>query len=195
MRRKLTTWESALKDAAKELGLPKDDFRVEKLATLVLLLKVQRSQWANGKLSKSSDMIEVMSEITKLRDAAGIDNTPHEVSVQFVEHYVGVATITCPHCKMSSRHEVSNKPFERATPSPAVKTLPEPPDANAGQAAPDPSPAEPKPATPEMEISYLENFSASAFHSQVINNRERAPLKRLEPNIYSIRRNTSPMSQ
>jgi len=44
-------WEQALEDAAEELDAPATDFKVEKLATLTLLLKVQRSQWAQGKFT------------------------------------------------------------------------------------------------------------------------------------------------
>jgi hypothetical protein len=198
-RKKLGLVEQAIRDAAKELSLPRDDWRVERLGTLQILLKVTRHKWAADQTSaRAADIVMLMDEITKLRTEAGIDNTPSEVEIKFVEHYTGVATITCPHCQMSSRHEVSNRPFESATPTapsaPEVKATTSHDNAIAGPSSADPSPAEPKPAAPVMEVSYLENFSASAFHSQCINGREIAPLKRLQPDPYAAR-NTSPMSQ
>jgi hypothetical protein len=195
MRRKPTTWEAALRDAAKELALPKGDFRCERLATLTIQLKVLRSQWADGKLPNSSDMLALMDAIGELRKEAAAEKR-HDFTVQFVEGFVGVCDIECKFCGKVGKYEVSDKPFERATPSatpaPAVKTLPEPPDAITGQAAPEPSPAEPKPAAPDIVVEYREGLSASAFRSQVVNG-VAPPLKRLQPDPYAVR-SVSPLS-
>ena len=184
-RRKLTAWEQALKDAAKELGAPKDDFRVEKLATLTLLLKVQRSQWTQGKLPNSGDMIEVMNAIEALRTAAGLTG-PRGFNIKFVHRYVGIADITCPHCKKTSRHEVSNEPFERDSarvPADAATDVPSEPE----------TPSSEQPTADVVDLrplsltvaSHREGVSASSFHNAVLSNGEVAPIKRTATRLIS----------
>jgi len=145
-RRKLTVWDQALKDAAKELDAPTNDFRVEKLATLTLLLKAQRASWTQGKLSNSGDMIEVMDAIAALRKEAGLGEGVRQINV----HFVRTLKARCPHCgKMSA---VSTEPFENSPhqthPDPAIEAAaratvtppPETPTTDHGRAI-EPTPA------------------------------------------------------
>jgi len=98
-RRKLTVVEQAIKDASAELGLPKDHWDVERLATLQVMLKAARHKWENGQSSSAaSDMVTLMEEITKLRAAAGLASGPREMEITFVEGVTGVYKCTeCGH--------------------------------------------------------------------------------------------------
>jgi hypothetical protein len=187
-RRKLTTWESALKEAARELALPKDDFRVEKLATLTLLLKVQRAQWANGKLTNSGDMIEVMNAIEALRSTAG---GPREILVNVVKAVSGIFTCArCGHENRLAEGAYTTPPESRTTghAKPAEAPSTDGPDETLSarneslprDALPASAPA-PAPSPPRR------NGSVSAFHNQ-----PGVPLKRLQPSPYAIRK-ISPM--
>src|SRR5262245_23172070 len=102
-RRKLTVIEQAIKDAAAELGLPKDHWDVERLGSLPGRLNAGRRKWAQGQSSPAAaDTVTLMDDITKLRTAAGLTG-PREFNIRFVHRYVGIADIVCPHCKKNSR--------------------------------------------------------------------------------------------
>src|SRR5262249_31653547 len=194
-------WEQALYEASKELRLPKTHFTVERMATLSLLLKVQRSQWAQGKLTNSGDMIEVMDAISALRKERGInDDHPTKIEVSLVERYIGIATCdTCGH-----RFEVSDQPFDSLTPRPEPAPASEPLTTDHGKPGAEPAKVDPNrtsaasvdsnrhsaasdaPANvvPMMKVTHREGVSASSFHSAVINGREVPPLKSQQPSHY-----------
>ena len=103
-RRKLNVVEQAIKDASAELGLPKDHWDVERLATLQVMLKAARHKWENGQSSSAaSDMVTLMEEITKLRAAAGLASGPREMEITFVEGVTGV--YKCTECGHENRLE------------------------------------------------------------------------------------------
>src|SRR5262249_50801229 len=112
-RRKATAFEKQLKVAAEELGLPKDDWQVERLATLKLMYLVARSKWSNGQVSNSSDMLALMAEITGLRKEAKLME-PMDIKVHIVESEPVVlqADIECKHCGKVGKYQVSNRPFD-----------------------------------------------------------------------------------
>jgi hypothetical protein len=122
-RRKLTVVEQAVKDAAKELGLPKDHWDVERLATMQVMLKVARHKWASGQSSSAAgDMLQLMAEITTLRKEARVE--PMEVNIKYASAFVGVADIECKYCHKTARYEVSEKPFDKPAQAPATEQPP-----------------------------------------------------------------------
>jgi len=198
-------WEQALEDAAKELDAPATDFKVEKLATLTLLLKVQRSQWAQGKFTATNEMLAVMGEIERMRREHGKDGI-QEINV----HIVPSAAIACPSCS----HEFNPHNGEPVTPKPLVLRTQCPychraseictdgpfPEGNPGKPIPQPpalaAQAAPAPAEPSLTVKgYREGVSASAIRASVLSNNEVPPVKKLQPSYYDMpRRTVSPMS-
>jgi len=198
-------WEQALEDAAKELDAPATDFKVEKLATLTLLLKVQRSQWAQGKFTATNEMLAVMGEIERMRREHGKDGI-QEINV----HIVPSAAIACPSCS----HEFNPHNGEPVTPKPLVLRTQCPychraseictdgpfPEGNPGKPIPQPpalaAQAAPAPAEPSLTVKgYREGVSASAIRASVLANNEVPPVKKLQPSYYDMpRRTVSPMS-
>ena len=121
-RRKLTVVEQAIKDASAELGLPKDHWDVERLATLQVMLKAARHKWENGQSSSAaSDMVTLMEEITKLRAAAGLTSGPREMEITFVEGVTGV--YKCTECGHENRLEEGK--YTPASPPQLAKTEPQ----------------------------------------------------------------------
>jgi hypothetical protein len=201
-RRKLTVVEQAIKDAAVELGLPKDHWDVERLATLQVMLKAARHKWENGQSSgAASDMVTLMEEITKLRTAAGLASGPREIEVTYVRAVTGI--YKCKHC--GEENELEDGKY---TPAPPPRVVDMPSDSVARATATTPAapentrvsgpengavaPSESKPAPDAPKVTHRDGVSASPFHSQVINGREVAPLKKYQPSPYTIRK-ISPM--
>jgi hypothetical protein len=193
-RRKLGVWEQAIRDAAKLLGEPKDSFVVEKYATLATLLKLHRSQWAQGKASNSADMIAVMSELEAMRRERGKDAIT-EIKVHVVESLKA----RCPHCGQTSdippemvQKDSRNTHAEPSDSNPAPKTA-SPPTYGLPNGSESHASGEPAPAKAEPVVTYREGVSASAFHSAVLNGHEVPPLKSRQPSPYTVRK-LSPMS-
>jgi len=93
-RRKLTVVEQAMKDAAAELGLPKDHWDVERLATLNVMLEVARHKWSAGQAtSDANQMLALMEAITALRRESKASEAP-QISVEIVRKLRG----KCWHC-------------------------------------------------------------------------------------------------
>lgn len=199
MRRKLTVVEQAIKDAAAELGLPKDHWNVERYATLQVMLKVARHKWSQDQASSAaSEMLSIMDAISAMRREAGI-REPLQLNMRVVESYVGIADITCPHCGKASRHELSDKPFDAAPTSSEISTrvdtAPTSPETGSQTPSTDaPAPAEsdsnthsnPPPANvvPLTVAAHRGGVSASPFHNALLSNGEIAPLKYRQPSHY-----------
>ena len=206
MRKKASAYDKELKAAAAELGLPRDHWQTQKLATLTLMFLVARSKWASGQSSNSSDMLALMSEITSLRrESKAVE--PMQINIEVIKKLRG----RCWHC--GAENEVGEAAAAAATATPAAPTPANPtshahvlPTPSAGDEplpcdalpADAPAPVSPdapaKPATPTMKVTYREGVSASPLHSAVINGREVPPLRKFQPNIYAVRR-VSPMSE
>jgi len=187
-RRKLTVVEQAIKDAAKELNLPKDHWDVERLATMTVMLKVARHKWSQGQSSGAAgDMLTLMSEISAMRSKAGLGG-PREIEVSFLRRVVGV--FKC--CKCGERNEIPD--YQRPEPPPAPPALPpfqRPIDEAEANPKPASEPVKPDEAAPV--VTYRSGVSVSKFHSAVVNG-VAAPLKRDQPSPYPIRK-TSPLSE
>jgi hypothetical protein len=185
-RRRLTEWEKHLKAAADELGLPRSDFRAERLATLQVLMRATRQRWADGKQPNAAgDIVHLLDAIAKLRADAGLNaDRVSAIKINIVE----TLRARCPHCG-----KTSEVPVELVQDD-SLNTRP-PPPAETTRAADVPveteaaSIAEPPPANVEpLPSQYVEGKSPSAFNSQ-----RGTPLKRLQPGIHPIR-SLSPMS-
>ena len=100
-RRKLTVVEAAIRDASKELGLPRDHWDVERLATLNVMLKVARHRWAQGQSSgAASDMLVLMDSITALRKQAKLVE-PLAITIRSIDSF------KCSHCGQIGESETS----------------------------------------------------------------------------------------
>jgi hypothetical protein len=183
-RRKLGVWEQALRDASRELGEPKDSFVVERYATLSTLLKLQRSQWAQGKSSNASDVIATLAELESMRQRRGKDAVT-EIRVSLIE----TMRAKCPACGVVSDippdmvRSDSQKDVQPSHPTPANQT----PTGGQDNAIAGPSTDAPPPADP-VPSQYVEGKSPSQYHSQ-----RGVPLKRLQSGIHPLR-NLSPLS-
>jgi hypothetical protein len=178
----MSVWTEALDDAAKELGLPKDSWTVEKLATLRIALQLARSKWASGNTTASADLLQLMGEITTLRANAGLD-VPREITVKIA---TGLHA-TCPRCGYSTpvdseklKKAVKVEPVGHDSISDA-KTLH---DASNGLARTSTDDQNPPPAPVPVSAQRV-GVSASRFHSQVINGHEVPPLKRQTSRLIS----------
>jgi hypothetical protein len=181
-RRKLSVWEQALKDASRELGEPKGSFVVERYATLATLLKLQRSQWAQGKSSNASDVIATLAELEAMRHQRGKDALT-DIRIHVTETIRG----TCPACGVTSDVPVEMVDEARAD---ALATHSAPPQAiPAGTSVPAlPNSSGAASSGEPMPSQHIEGKSPSTFNSQ-----RGTPLKRLQPSPY-VTRTPSPMS-
>jgi hypothetical protein len=185
-RRKLGVWDKAIRDAAKELGEPKDSFVVEKYAHLATELKLRRLQWASGKASNSADMIAIMAEMESMRRQRGKDAVT-DIRVNIVE---GVKA-RCPHCGKTSdippelmQNDSRNTHAAPLTPPADSTRVPDHGNGSEGLSSGEPAPAPVEP----MPSQYVEGKSPSAFNSQ-----RGVPLKRLQSGIHPLR-SLSPLS-
>lgn len=205
MRRKAGPYEKELRAASEELGLPKDNWQTERLATCVLMFKVARAKWSQGMAATDANqMLALMSEITAIRKEAKLQE-PMEITIQVV-----------PSVRENGLEDTS----AAGGPAPAIETASSGhADAIAGRSSDQPLPSQisdgsNRTLTPNMApadsnsapahnlpppkdgptVEHRQGVSASPFHNAVINGREVAPLKKHQPDIYAIRR-TSPMSE
>jgi hypothetical protein len=209
MRRKLTVIEQAIKDAAKELNLPKDHWDVERLATMQVMLKVARHKWSQGQsASAAGDMLTLMDSITTLRKEAKLAE-PMDIKLQIVKRAIGIANITCKHCGKTDRYDLPDSPESRPqTPSQNKDPAPADVRTNSAESAENfrATPAAPaevrrddaesaqklRTATPTMKVT-RPGLSPSRFHDQQLPSGEIPPLKRLQAPHYPIR-SVSPLS-
>jgi hypothetical protein len=171
-RKPLSVWQQALKDAARELSMPKDSWPVERFATLRIALQLARSKWASGNTTASADLLTLMAEITQLRANAGLD-VPRSVDVQIVRKLRG----KCCHC--GAWNEVPEAQI-RAVISAHPESTPEAthglPNGSVQGSTGDETAA--KNAPPVPVSAQRPGVSASKFHAQLLNGHEVAPLKR-----------------
>jgi hypothetical protein len=71
-RTKENLLDKAIKAASREMGLPVDDWRVERLANLQVLLRIAQSKWANiiaheKTASNSAEIISLLDAITEAK--------------------------------------------------------------------------------------------------------------------------------
>jgi hypothetical protein len=94
-RRKATLYEQTLNAASKELGRSKDDWSVERLASLRLMLAVARHKWSGTQASSvGREMLDVMGEISALLKEV----KPQEelrIDVNFVSGVRGIYRCSC----------------------------------------------------------------------------------------------------
>jgi len=177
-RRKRTIVEQAVADAAKELGLPPTHWSVLRLSTMMVMLAVAQHKFSTTQSSQSAaDILTLMDSITALRAEAKL-NEPVQIRVKYASSYVGIANIVCPHCKMASRHELSDRPFEGREPTPAAKPMGEAPvepqAASGGDQAPASTDGQKAPEggakSPDAKVvplvTHRPGISVSSFHSQ-----------------------------
>jgi hypothetical protein len=189
---KTGAWFEALRDAARELSLPKTDFRVERLATMRLALALQRQSWTTGRFNNTSDILSLMDSIEALRREAK-DAEPTTISVNIVQGVKG--SYRCQHCgKQNTLTEGQYEPAKRSEAAPA----PTPPPTESATSDVPNEPVQPAKPDPDDGIrvrGYREGVSASGFHAQVLSNDEVPPLKKRQGGIHTSRsRSVSPLS-
>jgi hypothetical protein len=178
MAKQLSVWQQALKDAARELSMPKDSWPVERFATLRIALQLARSKWASGNTTASADLLVLMGEITTMRANAGLD-VPRSVDVQIVKKLRG----KCAHC--GAMNEVPDDQIRAVLNVPGTPTAtPEETATTSHDNGLTGAPTSPPPPPPPR-VTHRPGVSASGFHNAVLPNGEIAPIKRATGRVVS----------
>jgi hypothetical protein len=193
-RKKLGPYEQALKDAACEMGRPTDDWLVEKLATLMIQLRLVRAKgWSANNPAHTGDVIALMDQITALRKEAG-NLAPTKVQISLVESVQGI--YCCEKCGFENHLEP-----DRYTPLVDRQTEAKDPSGGRSPVTTSPDPTMPLSATAvtagEVSSQNVENTHSvvpkverRSFHDPIVHPSGRveyAPLKRLCPNDWHRR--------
>jgi hypothetical protein len=120
----MTLYEEALSAASKELSLPQDNWNVEKLASLRLMLKVAQHKWSGNQTSGvAREMIDLMGAITELLDKVK-PTEEVQVRVNFAKTAVGIGFATCPECGHRAQHRFAPDELAPLPPKPAPVEVP-----------------------------------------------------------------------
>jgi hypothetical protein len=175
MRKKATAYEIELRNAARDLGRDKDDWSVQRLANLTLLWKVAQHRWTTNQSAANTDqVVSLMDAIDALRKevkpAEGV-----QFNVQYVESYVGLADVVCPHCGLKSRHEISREPFKDDA---ARVAKPAAPPSTEVRESPAESAEKSRSDDRVVPLVHVrEGVSVSNFHAQQLASGETPPLR------------------
>jgi hypothetical protein len=115
-RRPATPLHAARRQAAKELELPADDWRVVRLATLVVAHEVLQAKLATGAMIDVGYLLQLDNAIAEVRATSA---PAPSLQLKICQTLTGI----CPHCKaevdLGRLPPIDNKPAPASSSSPA----------------------------------------------------------------------------
>jgi hypothetical protein len=145
-RRPATPLHAARRQAAKELDLPADDWRVVRLSTLVVAHEVLQAKLASGAMIDVSYLLQLDQAIAEVRATSA---PAPSLNLKICQTLTGI----CPHCKA----EVDLGPL----PPLDSKSPPEPPKPSPLASGPpaSASPASPKPSSSGAKVVPITDYA------------------------------------